>query len=272
MTPCSRMLAASVSSAASSIRRRGCRGLARIRSSGISTEPGRRSVLRCGMSAAEAAAEARGDDPADASSRRPCPVRAPVRAIGPDPELLGKCPIGLAPLESGRSARSPGRGWAPRTGGRSAGSRSRRRGRRGGSGPRRRPRRRGSSGRRTSSGPRPRSRARVEVVADEVDRGDELGQALQGVVLALDRDQRGIRRGQGVDRQEAERGRAVDEDVVVVLPDRVEERARRRSRCSSGASSTSAPARAMDEGTRRQARRRGGGDERLEARLSTTAS
>jgi hypothetical protein len=53
------------------------------------------------------------------------------------------------------------------------------------------------------------------VVAHEVDRGDELRKAFQGVVLALDWDHHGVRRGEGVDRQEAERRRAIQKDVVV---------------------------------------------------------
>ena len=55
---------------------------------------------------------------------------------------------------------------------------------------------------------------RVEVLPDQVDVVDQLVQALQRVVLALDRDQHLLRGDQRVDRQQAERGRAVDEDVV----------------------------------------------------------
>ena len=62
--------------------------------------------------------------------------------------------------------------------------------------------------------------SRVEVVGDEADRGQELPEALEREVLALDRDERGVRRRQGVDREQAERWRAVDEDVVVAGPGR----------------------------------------------------
>ena len=58
----------------------------------------------------------------------------------------------------------------------------------------------------------------VEVVADEIERGEQLGQSFQGVVLALERDEHGVGGGQGVDGQQPERRRAVDEDVVVVGP------------------------------------------------------
>ncbi len=56
----------------------------------------------------------------------------------------------------------------------------------------------------------------VEVVAHEVDRRDQLREALERVVLALDRDQHRVRAGQRVHRQQAKRRRAVDEDPVPV--------------------------------------------------------
>ena len=56
--------------------------------------------------------------------------------------------------------------------------------------------------------------------------GDELAQPLEGVVLALDRDQHRVGRGQGVDGEQAERRRAIDEDVVVVRRRSVLERRR----------------------------------------------
>jgi hypothetical protein len=56
----------------------------------------------------------------------------------------------------------------------------------------------------------------IEVVTDEVERGDQLGEALQGVVLALGWDQHRLGRGEGIDGQQTERWRAIDEDVVVV--------------------------------------------------------
>ena len=55
----------------------------------------------------------------------------------------------------------------------------------------------------------------VEVVPDEVDRGDELRQPFQRVVLALDGDDDGVGGGERVHGQQAQRGRAVEHDVVV---------------------------------------------------------
>ena len=56
--------------------------------------------------------------------------------------------------------------------------------------------------------------SRVEVVGDEADRGQQLTEALEREVLALDRDERRVGRRQRVDRQQPERGRAIDQDVV----------------------------------------------------------
>src|SRR5205823_3491819 len=62
----------------------------------------------------------------------------------------------------------------------------------------------------------------VQVGADQLDGAQERAEALQRVVLALQRDQHTIGGDQRVDRQEAERGRAVDEDVVVGGAERLE--------------------------------------------------
>ena len=81
------------------------------------------------------------------------------------------------------------------------------------------------------------------------DRGEELPQALEREVLALDRDQRRVGRRQGVDREQA-RARADSRSGCSRSgpePDPAA-RTRRRSRCSSGVSSTSAPASAIDDG------------------------
>ena len=56
---------------------------------------------------------------------------------------------------------------------------------------------------------------RVQVITDEIDGGKQLGQALECVVLTLERDQDRVGGGQGVDGQEPERRRAIDEDDVV---------------------------------------------------------
>ena len=58
---------------------------------------------------------------------------------------------------------------------------------------------------------------RVQVLLDQVDVAQELTESFERVVLALDRHQDLGGRRQGVDRQQPERGRAVDEDVVVVV-------------------------------------------------------
>ena len=119
----------------------------------------------------------------------------------------------------GSSARSAGRGSAPRTAGRCAGSPCRRRDR---------PRcRRTSAATSADRFVRPSYIVRttplmdelgVEVIANEIERGEQLGQSFQGVVLALQRDEHRIGGGQGVDGQQSERRRAVDEHVVVVGP------------------------------------------------------
>jgi hypothetical protein len=57
---------------------------------------------------------------------------------------------------------------------------------------------------------------RVQVVADEVEGGKQLGQSFQGVVLALQWDQDGVRCRQRIDGQQSERWWAIDQDVVVI--------------------------------------------------------
>ena len=97
----------------------------------------------------------------------------------------------------------------------------------------------------------------IQVLADLVERAQQLAQALERVVLALDRDQHLAACRQRVDRQQPERRRAVDEDVVVAP---IRRRPRRRgrsssalrrrvSRATSDTSSISAPARSMVAGT-----------------------
>ena len=67
------------------------------------------------------------------------------------------------------------------------------------------------------------SELRVDVLLDQADVPQELSQALERVVLALDRHDQLLRGREGVDRQQAERGRAVEEDeVVAALPDGAE--------------------------------------------------
>src|SRR5690606_12623652 len=61
------------------------------------------------------------------------------------------------------------------------------------------------------------AQAWVEVLLDELDVVEELTQALECVVLALYGDENLLRSHEGIDREQAERGRAVDEDVVEIL-------------------------------------------------------
>ena len=65
--------------------------------------------------------------------------------------------------------------------------------------------------------------ARVQPRPDELDRVEQLGEPLERVVLALHRDEDAVGGRERVDRQRAERRRAVDEDEGVAL-------ARRRER------------------------------------------
>jgi hypothetical protein len=61
--------------------------------------------------------------------------------------------------------------------------------------------------------------ARVEVVAYEVDGRQELAEALQGVVLALDRDKNAVCGRERIHREKAHRRRAVEQDEVELLAD-----------------------------------------------------
>ena len=65
----------------------------------------------------------------------------------------------------------------------------------------------------------------VERLPDLADGVHQLRHALEGQVLRLDRDQHRIRGDQGVQRDQPERGRAVDQDVVVLVAAGVEQRA-----------------------------------------------
>ena len=58
---------------------------------------------------------------------------------------------------------------------------------------------------------------RVQVAPDEVDVAQQLAESFERVVLALDRDEHLLGRAEPVDGEQAERRRAVDEDVVVVV-------------------------------------------------------
>src|SRR5258705_2073036 len=56
----------------------------------------------------------------------------------------------------------------------------------------------------------------VQVVLTQANRADELGEPLEGKVLALEWDQHRVRGGQGVDGEQAERWRAVHENEIII--------------------------------------------------------
>jgi hypothetical protein len=58
----------------------------------------------------------------------------------------------------------------------------------------------------------------IEMVANEVDGGNQLSESFKCVVLRLERDQNGIGCGKCVHREQAERRRAIEQDVVVLVP------------------------------------------------------
>ena len=62
----------------------------------------------------------------------------------------------------------------------------------------------------------------IEVILDQAYRADHLRHALKREVLALERDQHRIGRGERVDRQQSERRRTIDQDEVVGVADRSE--------------------------------------------------
>ena len=57
----------------------------------------------------------------------------------------------------------------------------------------------------------------IQVLLHLAQRADEVGQAFQCVVLAPHRDQHAVRRAQRVEREQVQRRRAIDQDVVVFL-------------------------------------------------------
>ena len=66
-------------------------------------------------------------------------------------------------------------------------------------------------------------KAGIQVISNEIERAEQLGQSFQGVVLTLERDQDGVGGGERVDRQQPEGGWAIDQDVVVPGGDRREQ-------------------------------------------------
>ena len=66
---------------------------------------------------------------------------------------------------------------------------------------------------------------RVERGAHAAHRADEIGEPFEREVLAVQRNQHGVGGDERVEREQAERRRAVDEDVVEVVAQRREQRA-----------------------------------------------
>ena len=61
------------------------------------------------------------------------------------------------------------------------------------------------------------------------ERVHELGQTFEREIFALQRNQNAVRRGQRIDREQAERWRAIDEDVIAVVAGAFEQGAFRRA-------------------------------------------
>src|SRR3989304_713904 len=59
--------------------------------------------------------------------------------------------------------------------------------------------------------------SRIQVLFDKLDGVHESGQALERVILALNRDQHAVGRGQRVNGKQSERRRAVNEDVFIII-------------------------------------------------------
>ena len=90
---------------------------------------------------------------------------------------------------------------------------------------------------------------RIERAAHAAHRADELGEPFEREVLAVQRNQHGVGRDQRVQRQQAERRRTVDEDVVELVRGGAQRRSR-PSRSGSGTISISAPVRSRSAGRR----------------------
>ena len=89
----------------------------------------------------------------------------------------------------------------------------------------------------------------IERGADAAQRGDEIGEPFEREVLAVERNQHRVGGDERVQREQAERRRRVDEDVVEASRSGCEARMRRRcSRLGSDTSSISAPVRLRSAG------------------------
>ena len=139
------------------------------------------------------------------------------------------------------------------------------------SGARARPRPRAACARRPSSAGSRRRRARgLSRALDEVDRAEELREALERVVLRLHGHEHAVGGGERVDGQRAERRRAVEEDEAVRLASRRRERVgevplaalERREVDASPPRARPSPGRGRGSGTRSGSRARGAGRRR----------
>ena len=91
----------------------------------------------------------------------------------------------------------------------------------------------------------------IERRADAAHRADEIGEPLEREVLAVERNEHGVGGDERVEREEAERGRAVDEDVIEAIAQGREELAQALlARGAASTSSISAPVRLRSAGTR----------------------
>ena len=64
---------------------------------------------------------------------------------------------------------------------------------------------------------------RIQFLLDNLDGIQQLGDSFERKILTLDRDNHGVRCGQRIDGDQTQRGRAVDEDIVVVREQRTQQ-------------------------------------------------
>ncbi len=66
-------------------------------------------------------------------------------------------------------------------------------------------------------------KVRIPLTTDLADRLDELGDTLQGKILALDGDQNAVGRHEGVYGQQIHSRRAIDQNEIVIICDRMKQ-------------------------------------------------
>ena len=62
----------------------------------------------------------------------------------------------------------------------------------------------------------------IEPLPDEIDRVDQLAQSLKRIIFTLDRNQHRVRSRHGIDRQDTQRGRAVQEYEIIIVADKIQ--------------------------------------------------